>query len=134
MNVLVTGGAGFIGGHLVEELLLSSNRVTVLDDLSTGKLSNLPKADSLTFVQGSLTDPGKLAEALRGIEAVVHLAAVASVQASVDDPVSTNHTNLVGTIKLLEAAAEAGVQRFIFAGSAAEIGRASCRERVWGEV
>jgi UDP-glucose 4-epimerase len=124
MKILVTGGAGFIGSHLTERLLSDGHEVLVLDNFSTGKHSNLPRSPALTLLQGDVADAQAAAEAVRGCQAVFHLAAVASVQASVDDPVGTNRTNLAGTITLLEAAARAGVKRVVYACSAAVYGDA----------
>jgi UDP-glucose 4-epimerase len=122
MNVLVTGGAGFIGSHLVERLLAAGDRVRVLDNLSTGKRSNLPPSPPVEFIEGDIRDAATVELAVRGVDAIVHLAAVASVQASVDDPVGTHATNLVGTLNLLEATRRHGVGRFIYASSAAVYG------------
>ncbi len=89
-RILVTGGAGFIGSHLVEALIAKGYSVRVLDDLSTGKLSNLPLDNSrISLVMGDVADEVMVAEAMKNCDAVVHLAVVASVQASVDDPART---------------------------------------------
>lgn len=122
MRVLVTGGAGFIGSHLVDELLALSHHVTVLDNLSTGKISNLARPADVEFVEGDVADDAAVSEAIRGAEAVIYLAAVASVQASIQAPRETNRTNLAGTITLLEAAAREGVEQFLYANSAAVYG------------
>jgi UDP-glucose 4-epimerase len=122
MQVLITGGAGFIGSHLVERLLQQGDRVRVLDNLSTGKVENLPTSTMVEFVRGDIRDPATVERSMQGANAVVHLAAVASVQASIDDPIQTHHTNLDGTIHLLEAARRVGVQRFLYASSAAVYG------------
>lgn len=122
MRVLVTGGAGFIGSHLTDRLLLEGHEVTVLDDLSTGVISNLPKHRRLRIEVGDVADQGAVASVMAGQEVVFHLAAVASVQASVDDPVATNRTNLRGSIVVLEAAKHAGVARLVYASSAAVYG------------
>ena len=124
-KILVTGGAGFIGSHVVEELLARGFSVVVLDDLSTGKLENLPPdAASLRIIAGSILDPDTLNEAVVGCDAVIHLAAIASVQASVENPVLTHQVNFDGTLLLLESARKAGVKRFLFASSAAVYGNA----------
>src|SRR3990167_2824984 len=125
MNVLVTGGAGFIGSHLVEKLRASGDRVRVVDDLSTGKRDNLPHHDALEFIQGDIRDAELVNRCVAEMDAVVHLAAVASVQASIDDPVRTHQVNFDGTLNLLEAAHHAGVKRFIYACSAAVYGDAA---------
>jgi UDP-glucose 4-epimerase len=122
MNVLVTGGAGFIGSHLVEELLHAGHRVRVLDNLSSGKRDNLAQAGEVEFIEGDIRDRAAVAAAVRGTEAIVHLAAVASVQASIDDPIGTHETNLVGTLNLLEAVRANGCTRFVYASSAAVYG------------
>lgn len=122
-RILVTGGAGFIGSHLVEALLESGYSVRVLDDLSSGKLSNLPiDRCHLTLVVGDVADAPTVERAMKDCSAVVHLAAVASVQASVDDPVATHQSNFVGTLNICEAMREAGVRRVVYASSAAIYG------------
>jgi len=122
MKVLITGGAGFIGSHLAEHLLAAGNSVRVLDNLSTGKRENLPAHPQLEFVQGDIRDKRLVAETARGMDAIVHLAAVASVQASVDDPTGTHETNFDGTLHLLEAARKENIRRFLYASSAAVYG------------
>jgi len=122
MNVLITGGAGFIGSHLVEHMLDAGNAVRVLDNLSTGMRENLPTHSRLEFVQGDIRDRGLVFESARGMDAIVHLAAVASVQASVDDPSGTHATNFDGTLHLLEAARQEHIRRFLYASSAAVYG------------
>ncbi len=122
-RILVTGGAGFIGSHLVEALLAKGYVVQVLDDLSTGKVSNLPMGHvSLKLRVGDVADASSLAEAMQGCAAVVHLAAVASVQASVEDPVRTHQSNFIGTLRVCEAMIAAGIRRVVFASSAAVYG------------
>jgi UDP-glucose 4-epimerase len=122
-RVLVTGGAGFIGSHLVEALLAKGYKVRVLDNLSTGKVGNLPMDNAnLNLVIGDVADSATVAQAMRDCSAVVHLAAVASVQASVDDPVSTHQSNFVGTLNVCEAMVKAGIKRVVFASSAAIYG------------
>lgn len=122
-RILVTGGAGFIGSHLVEALLEKGYCVRVLDNLSTGKLSNLPIDRShLTLVVGDVADAPTVARAMKDCSAVVHLAAVASVQASVDDPVATHQSNFVGTLNICEAMREEGIRRVVYASSAAIYG------------
>lgn len=123
MHILVTGGAGFIGSHLVDRLLASGHRVRVLDNLSTGKRANLPTS-GVDFLEGDVADAADVGRVMNDVEAVFHLAAVASVQASVDDPLSTHAVNLVGTLNLLEAARRNAVRRFLYASSAAVYGDA----------
>jgi UDP-glucose 4-epimerase len=122
MKILVTGGAGFIGSHLVDKLLDADAKVRVLDDLSTGKLENLPRDEALEIIEGDIRDAALVDRCVEGMDAVVHLAAVASVQASVDDPVRTHQVNFDGTLNLLEASRRSGIRRFIYACSAAVYG------------
>src|SRR5690606_41271377 len=119
---LVTGGAGFIGSTLVDALLARGYAVRVLDNFSTGKRSNLPVSDRLELIEGDVADAQIVHRAVEGCAAVVHLAAVASVQASVEDPVGTHQSNLVGTLKLCEAMRQAGVRRVVVASSPAIYG------------
>jgi len=122
-RILVTGGAGFIGSHLVEALLGKGYKVRVLDNLSTGKVGNLPVGNAnLNLVVGDVADDAAVEQAMRDCTAVVHLAAVASVQASVDDPVSTHQSNFVGTLNVCEHMMKAGIKRVVFASSAAIYG------------
>ena len=121
--VLVTGGAGFIGSHLVDALLAQGRRVRVLDNLSMGKRANLPLDNPrLQFIQGDVADAAVVAQAVAGCAAVAHLAAVASVQASVDEPAATHQSNFVGTLNVCEAMRLHGVKRVLFASSAAVYG------------
>lgn len=123
LPVLITGGAGFIGSNLVDSLLARGYAVRVLDDLSMGKRSNLPLDNPrLQLLVGSVADAALVSQAVAGCQAVVHLAAVASVQASVDDPVATHQSNFVGTLNVCEAMREHGVKRVLFASSAAVYG------------
>jgi UDP-glucose 4-epimerase len=120
---LVTGGAGFIGSHLVDALLAQGRAVRVLDNLSMGKLSNLDLTNPLLqFIPGDVADAALVADAVAGCSAVAHLAAVASVQASVDDPVATHQSNFIGTLNVCEAMRLHGVRRVLFASSAAVYG------------
>jgi UDP-glucose 4-epimerase len=121
--VLITGGAGFIGSHLVDALLAKGYAVRILDDLSTGKRSNLPLDNPrVELIQGDVADAAGVMRAAAGCQAVVHLAAVASVQASVDDPVKTHQSNFIGTLNVCEAMRHAGIKRVIYASSAAVYG------------
>ena len=120
MRILVTGGAGFIGSHLVEKLLAAGHAVRVLDNLSTGRRENLPHGVELQVAD--IRDPAAVAAGTREVDAIAHLAAVASVQASVDDPVGTHGSNFLGTLNLLESARERSIRRFVYASSAAVYG------------
>ncbi|WP_016702656.1 NAD-dependent epimerase/dehydratase family protein [Pseudomonas chlororaphis] len=121
--ILITGGAGFIGSHLTDALLAKGYSVRILDDLSTGKPSNLPLDNPrVELIEGDVADAALVARAMSGCRAVAHLAAVASVQASVDDPVRTHQSNFIGTLNVCEAMREAGVKRVLFASSAAVYG------------
>lgn len=120
MQALVTGGAGFIGSHLVGALSAQGIKVKVLDDLSTGAESNVPPGAQLII--GDISDTAVVSEAVRGCQTVFHLAAVSSVQRSLEDPLDVHRANVTGTLVLLEAAAHAGVHRFVFSSSAAVYG------------
>ncbi|MBT2338739.1 MULTISPECIES: NAD-dependent epimerase/dehydratase family protein [Pseudomonas] len=121
--VLITGGAGFIGSHLTDALLAKGHSVRILDDLSTGKRSNLPLDNpAIELIEGDVADAALVARAMAGCSAVAHLAAVASVQASVDDPVRTHQSNFIGTLNVCEAMRQSGVKRVLFASSAAVYG------------
>ncbi|WP_268798195.1 NAD-dependent epimerase/dehydratase family protein [Pseudomonas huanghezhanensis] len=121
--VLITGGAGFIGSHLVDALLAKGYAVRILDDLSSGKRSNLPLDNPrVELIEGDVADAALVARAAMGCQAVTHLAAVASVQASVDDPVKTHQSNFIGTLNVCEAMRQAGIKRVVFASSAAVYG------------
>ncbi|KFE57139.1 NAD-dependent epimerase/dehydratase family protein [Pseudomonas syringae] len=121
--VLITGGAGFIGSHLTDALLAKGYMVRILDDLSTGKRSNLPQDNPrVELIEGDVADAALVLRAAEGCQAVVHLAAVASVQASVDDPVKTHQSNFIGTLNICEAMRLAGIKRVVFASSAAVYG------------
>ena len=120
---LVTGGAGFIGSHLVESLLKTGEEVRVLDDLSTGKISNLEAVrHSLTFYEADIRDLEAIRPCFSGVDYVVHLAALSSVVRSLEDPVTANAVNLSGTLNVLVAARDAGAKRLVFAASAAAYG------------
>jgi nucleoside-diphosphate-sugar epimerase len=119
-SALVTGGAGFIGSHLVESLLRLGCRVTVLDDLSTGLRCNVP--DAARFVLGDILNPADVAEAITGADIVFHLAASVSVPYSLERPTGSFRINADGTLSVLEAARQAGASRFILSSSSAVYG------------
>ncbi|MCC6669826.1 MAG: GDP-mannose 4,6-dehydratase [Planctomycetes bacterium] len=121
-EVLVTGGAGFVGSHVVDALLARGDRVRVLDDLSTGRRANLPSdAHRLSIVEGSILDAALVAEACAGADAIVHFAALPSVSRSVVDPVASHEVNATGTLRILDAA-RARRTRVIYAGSSSAYG------------
>lgn len=124
MRILVTGGAGFIGSHTVRALLDLGHDVVVLDNLTTGKMENLPQSMKLDIILGDIADESAVEAALQGCEAFVHLAAIASVDLSVQEPLRTHRTNLFGSIQLFECAARMGVRRALYASSAAIYGPA----------
>ena len=123
MKAVVTGGAGFIGSHIVERLLGEGHEVVVIDDLSTGRIENLaPFRQDIEFLQASVAD-GKAADAaVKGAEVVFHQAALGSVPRSVADPIASHHANLTGTLTMLDAARRAGVRRFVYAASSSAYG------------
>jgi UDP-glucose 4-epimerase len=123
MRYLITGGAGFIGSHIAEEVVRRGHSVTVLDDLSSGKESNLAHlAGNIDLVKGSVCDPAVIAAACRGADYALHLAARTSVPRSVLEPVQTNHVNVDGTLNVLIAARDAKVRRVVFAASSSAYG------------
>jgi nucleoside-diphosphate-sugar epimerase len=119
---LGTGGAGFIGSHLAEELVRRGHRVRVLDNLSTGKRRNLEHIPGIDFIEGDLADPEACARAVQGVDYVLHQAAIPSVPRSVKDPVTSNRSNIDGSLNILVAARDAGVRRLVYAGSSSAYG------------
>jgi nucleoside-diphosphate-sugar epimerase len=125
MRVLVTGGAGFIGSHVVDALLARGHSVTVLDNLSTGKLSNFEahlNNPCFAFIRDDIRNPEAVRSALEAIDAVVHEAAAKSVPLSFENPSLVREVNVGGTLNLLQTAAEKGIRRFLFVSSAAVYG------------
>ena len=121
---LVTGGAGFIGSHLVDALVERGHTVRVVDDLSTGHKRNLAhhRAGDIEFIEGDLAVPGVADAAVRDIDFVLHIAAIPSVPRSVKDPVTSHRANVDGTLRVLTAARDAGVERVVFASSSSVYG------------
>ncbi len=120
---LVTGGAGFIGSHVVETLLESGKRVKILDNFFTGKRENLEAIRSgVELIEGDVRDSAICQEVIEGVEAVIHLAALHEVVRSVECPMETHEVNVTGTLNLLLAAHGAGVKKFVFASSSAVYG------------
>lgn len=132
MQVLVTGGAGFIGHHLVRGLLARGDSVSVIDDFSTGDRSRLvPFRGRIALTEGSILDPAALDSAVAGCEVILHEAAIPSVARSVVTPLLTNGVNVTGTIQVMLAAARRGVRRVVLAGSSSVYGvpaELPCRE------
>ncbi len=123
MRYLVTGGAGFIGSHTVDELVRRGHQVVVLDDFSAGKEENLSQAaGKVKLIRGSITDLDRVRSACREVDYVLHLAARTSVPRSVKDPLETNRINVDGTLNVLVAAREAKVRRVVFAASSSAYG------------
>lgn len=121
-HYLVTGGAGFIGSHLAEELLRRGHRVRVADSLITGKRSNLDHIPAVEFLEGDLADMDFAQRAVEGCDYVLHEAAIPSVPRSVKDPITSNRANVDATLNVLVAARDAGVKRLVFAGSSSAYG------------
>ncbi len=124
-RVLVTGGAGFIGSNLIPLLLEANNSVIVFDNLSTGKTENLNAVrvhPNFKFVKGDIRNSESLSKVLQNIDAVIHLAAVIDVSASVINPISTNEINVTGTLNVLHEAKNNGIKKFVFASSTAVYG------------
>jgi nucleoside-diphosphate-sugar epimerase len=119
---LVTGGAGFIGSHLVEELIRRGERVRVVDSLITGKRQNLAHLADVEFLEGDLADLEVARRAVQGIDYVLHQAAIPSVPRSVQDPITSNRANVDASLNVLVAARDAGVRRVVYAGSSSAYG------------
>jgi nucleoside-diphosphate-sugar epimerase len=120
---LVTGGAGFIGSHLVEALVRRGDRVRVLDNLSTGKRSNLEQfASSIEFIEGDIRDLDTIRRAVEGVGVIFHEAAIPSVPRSVNEPLLNHESNINGTFNVLLAARDAGVRRLVYAASSSAYG------------
>jgi nucleoside-diphosphate-sugar epimerase len=124
MKYLVTGGAGFIGSHLVDALISQGHSTNVFDNFSTGKESNLNslKSPLLKIIRGDITDEKSLQQACSAVDGIFHLAAVVSVQLSIEKPIECTRTNALGTLKVFEAARKAKVRRVVYASSAAIYG------------
>lgn len=126
---LVTGGGGFIGSHLVDGLVARGDTVRVLDDFSTGLRANLEHHGSrIEIIDGSITEPTVVAKAVRGVQAVFHLGALASVTRSIENPPLSHAACATGTLYVLDEARKAGVKRVVFAASSSAYGGASNEE------
>ena len=119
---LVTGGAGFIGSHLAEELVRRGERVRVVDSLVTGKRQNLARLPDVEFLEGDLADLDVARRAVDGVDYVLHQAAIPSVPRSVEDPITSNRANIDASLNVLVAARDAGVRRVVYAGSSSAYG------------
>jgi len=123
MNYLITGGAGFIGSNIAHKLLETGHRVRILDNFSSGKEDNLAAVkNDIELIRGDIRDIDIVKKAVEGIDYVYHQAALASVQASIDNPLESHEINLTGTLNMLEYSRRAGVKKFIMASSAAIYG------------
>lgn len=122
MKALVTGGAGFIGSHIVDRLLQDGHQVIVLDDFSTGHRENLAENEKLQIVEGDIRDFNNVNKCMQGVDWVFHKAAVASVPKTVNDPIGSSAVNYQGTLHVLEAARQHEAKRVVFASSAALYG------------
>lgn len=119
-KALVTGGAGFIGSHIAERLISAGMDVTVIDDLSVGRIENMPKG--ARFYRASILDPSVVSKSLEGVDVVFHNAARVSIRNSFEDAVKDTETNVLGTVSLLKECARAGIKKFIYASSMAVYG------------
>jgi len=124
-SYLVTGGAGFIGSHLTEELVRRGHRVRVVDSLITGKRANLDHVRGVEFLEGDLADSEVAAKAVDGMDYVLHQAAIPSVPRSVKDPVTSHRANVDASLNVLIAARDADVKRLVYAGSSSVYGDAA---------
>src|SRR5688572_33070995 len=113
-SYLVTGGAGFIGSHLAEELVRRGQRVRVVDSLITGKRQNIAHLPGVEFIEGDLADLEVARRAVRDVEYVLHQAAIPSVPRSVQDPITSNRANIDASLNVLVAARDAGVRRVVY--------------------
>jgi nucleoside-diphosphate-sugar epimerase len=121
-SYLVTGGAGFIGSHLAEELLRRGERVRIVDSFITGKRENLVHLPKAEFIEGDLADVSVAKKAVAGMDYVLHQAAIPSVPRSVEDPITSNRANIDSTLNVLVAARDAKVKRIVYAGSSSAYG------------
>jgi nucleoside-diphosphate-sugar epimerase len=127
---LVTGGAGFIGSHLVEELVRRGESVRVVDSLVTGKRSNLAHLPGVGFLHGDLADLDVARQAVDGVDYVLHQAAIPSVPRSVEDPITSNRANIDASLNVLVAARDAKVKRLVYAGSSSAYGNSATLPKV----
>jgi len=121
-SYLITGGAGFIGSHLAEELVRRGEQVRVVDSLITGHRRNLEHLSGIDFLEGDLADLASAKRAVQGVDYVLHQAAIPSVPRSVEDPITSNRANIDSTLNVLVAARDARVKRVVYAGSSSAYG------------
>lgn len=124
-SILVTGGAGFIGSNIIEELLRQKNKVVCLDNFATGKRENIEaflNDDNFTLIEGDIRDYETCKNAVSGVEYVLHQAALGSVPRSINDPITSNEVNISGFLNMLNAAKEANIKKFIYAASSSTYG------------
>jgi len=120
---LVTGGAGFIGSHIAEELIKRGHDVRIIDNFLTGKRENIASfLDNIEFIEGDIRDVDTCRQSLEGVDFVLHQAALPSVPRSIEDPILTSEINIEGTLNLLVASRDAGIKKFVFASSTAVYG------------
>lgn len=120
---LVTGGAGFIGSHIVDELVRRGEKVRILDNFSTGKRENLvPFLEQIELIEGDIRSYHIVREAVQGVDYILHQGALPSVPRSINDPITTNEVNVGGTLNILDAARDAGVKRVVYASSSSVYG------------
>jgi len=123
LKFLVTGGAGFIGSNIVEELLKRGYEVRVLDNFSTGQRINISEfKNDVELIEGDIRSYHTVRQAVKGIDTVLHQAALPSVPRSINDPITTNEVNVIGTLNLLDAAKDTNVKKFVFASSSSIYG------------
>ncbi|HKE84096.1 MAG TPA: SDR family oxidoreductase [Vicinamibacterales bacterium] len=127
---LVTGGAGFIGSHLCEELIRRGERVRVVDSLITGKRANLAHLPQVEFIEGDLANLDVARRGVQGVDCVLHQAAIPSVPRSVEDPITSNRANIDASVNLLVAARDARVRRVVYAGSSSAYGNSETLPKV----
>lgn len=135
MNILVTGGAGFIGSNLCEALLQRGDNIKCLDNFSTGKRANISALiqdypDSFTLIEGDVRNMNDCRNAVQGVDYILHQAALGSVPRSINDPINTNDTNISGFLNMLVAARDAGVKRFVYAASSSTYGDSKALPKV----
>lgn len=136
-NILVTGGAGFIGSNLVEELLRLGNKVTCLDNFATGKRENIQpflSNPNFTLIEGDIRDLETCRKAVKNQEYVLHEAALGSVPRSINDPITTNDVNISGFLNMLVASRDEGIKRFVYAASSSTYGDSKALPKVEDKI